>query len=281
MNRFAQYLLIAVCGVLLLSCTDPTPGPKAPVITAQGFNIGEMQRGVVGKFGDIKLRIEAAGRIERLYIKERSYEVDLAKSPERAHFPLFGLPHRTETQTDITLNFKNYINEKLKTAGQYAFLIEVADKKGGTAAAELKIEILPASKDAASLLSPVKTARFQLERIGAGRVARSEPFGIEWITTDAIHVTIAIRKAANRAGTLHQLSREDYTALKTKGDLSKLVASRQQLEVVRIETANDAATSFSFAVSDADRQYALLITSSATSLSGAGTTVTLTGEYKL
>ena len=281
MHKSIQYALIAIFSVLLLACTDKTASPAAPVITAQGFDINETQSGIVGKFGDLKLRIEAAGRIERLYIKERSYEVDLAKSPERSQFPLFGLPHRTENQTDITLNFKNYINEKLTTAGQYEFLIEVADKKGGAATAKLKVEIHPDSKEAAIQLSPVETGSFHLQRIGAGRVSGSNPFGIDWITTDEIHVGIEIKKAASRSGELHQLSREDYTAIKTKADLSRLVASRQQLDVISINTANNAAKGYSFAVSDGDRQYALLIFSSATSSSEAGTTVILAGEYKL
>jgi len=280
MNRFTQYFLITVCSVLLVSCAEKAPGPKAPVVTAQGFDIGEVQRGIVGKFDDIKLRIEAAGRIERLYIKERSYEVDLAKSPEPAHFPLFGLPHRTETQVDITLNFKNYINEKLRTTGPYEFLIEVTDKKGGVGTAALKVELHPDSKEAAAQLTPVESGTLQLQRIGPGGISGSNPFEIEWITTDAIHVTIEIKKAANRAGKLHQLSREDYTAIKTKGDFSKLVTARKPLDSIRIDTANDAATGFAFAVSDAERQYALHITSSATSLSEVGTTVTLAGEYK-
>jgi len=280
MYKSIQYALIAVCSVLLLACTDKAASPKAPVITAQGFDISESQSGIVNNFGDIKLRIEAAGRIERLYIKERSYEVDLAKSPDRAQFPLFGLPHRIENQTDITLNFRTYINEKLTTEGPYEILIEVTDKKGGAATATLKVEIYPASKEATIQLSPVETAGFQLQRIGDGRVTGSEPFGIDWITTDEIHVGIEIKKAANRAGKLHLLSREDYTAIKTKADLSRLVAPLEQLDVLNIDTANNAATGHSFAVSEGEQKYALLIVSSATSLSEAGTTVRLTGEYK-
>jgi hypothetical protein len=280
MHKYIQYALIAACSVLLLACTDKAAAPKAPIITAQGFDINEIQSGTVNHFGDLKLRIEAAGRIEHLYIKERSYEVDLAKSPEPAHFPLFGLPHRTEAQTDITLNFKNYINEKLTTGGPYEFLIEVSDKKGRAINATLKIEVYPAAKEATMQLSPVKTAGFQLQRIGLGRVTGYEGFGIEWITADEIHVGIEIKKTTSRTGQLHQLSREDYTAIKTRADLTRLIAPLQPQDVIHIDTANNAATGHSFAVSDGDQQYALLISSSATSLSEVGTTVTLTGEYK-
>lgn len=280
MHKYIQYALITACSALLLACSDKATPPKAPVITAQGFNINEIQSGIVNNFEDIKLRIEAKGRIDSLYIKERSYEVDLAKTPERGHFPLFGLPHRTENQTDITLNFKNYINEKLTAEGTYEIQIEVTDKKGKTATTMLQLELHPDSKQAAIQLSPLETAGFQLQRIGAGSVTGSEVFGIDWITSDEIHVGIEIKKAAHRTGQLHKLSREDYTAIKTRADLSRLVAPLPQLESINIDTANNAATGHSFAVSDGDQQYALLISSSATSLSEAGTTVTVSGEYK-
>ena len=280
MYKSIQYALIIVCSVLLLACTDKAPAPRSPLITAQGFDINETQTGIINNFGDIKLRIEAPGRIKRLYIKERSYEVDLATSPERAHFPLFGLPHRIEKQADITLNFNTYINEKLTTAGSYEFLIEVTDKKGGTTTVTLKVEIYPDSKEAAIQLTPVETAGFQLQRIGAASVTGAEHFGIDWITMDEIHVGIEIKKTANRPGKLHQLSRDEYTAIKTKADLSTLIAPLYQQDVINIDIANNAATGHSFAVSDGAKQYALLILSSATSLSDAGTTVTLIGEYK-
>lgn len=280
MYRHIHSALIAICVLLLYACTDKASLPKAPIITAQGFDITETQSGILNKFDDIKLRIEAAGRIERLYIKERSYEVDLAKSPESAHFPLFGLPHRTENQTDITLNFKNYINEKFSSEGAYEFQIEVVDKKGSSSTATLKIEVLPATKEAAILLSPLELADFQLQRIGSAPVIGHDGFGIDWITTDEIHVGIEIKKAASHVGQLHQLTGEDYRAIKTKADLSRLVAPLQPQDVIYIDTANNAAAGYSFAVSDGDQHYALLILSSATFLSAAGTTVTLNGEYK-
>lgn len=280
MHKYFQYTLIAVCSAFLLACTDKAAPPRAPVITAQGFDINEIQSGIVNKFGDLKLRIEAAGRIEHLYIKERSYEVDLAKTPEATHFPLFGLPHRTENQTDITLNLKHYINEKLTAEGNYEFRIEVTDKKGAAVTAQLKVEILPDTKQAAIELTPVKTNAFQMQRIGSSRVSGAETFGIDWKTTDEIHVGIQITKATSRKGQLHQLSREDYMTIKTKVDLSRLLTNLPQLNVISVDTANNAAAGFSFAVNDGEQRYALLILSSATSLSEAGTTVTLTGEYK-
>ena len=280
MYKYIQYAFIAICSVLLLACTDKTALPKAPTITAQGFDINDIQSGIINNFGDLKLRIEAPGRIEHLYIKERSYEVDLAKSPERAHFPLFGLPHRTETQTDITLNLTTYINEKLTSEGTYEFRIEVIDKKGGSGSATLKIEVFPATQDASIRLSPAETASFELQRIGPSPVTGYEGFGIAWITTDEIHVGIDIKKIPNRSGQLHQLTRKDYMAIKTRADLSRLVAPLQPRDAIHIDTANNAASGYSFAVSDGEQRYALLILSSATSLSEAGTTVTLTGEYK-
>ena len=280
MDKYIQYALIIICAAFLLACTEKAAAPKPPVITAQGFDISEKQSGILNNFGDIKLRIEAPNRIKRLYIKERSYEVDLAKTPEPAHFPLFGLPHRTENQTDITLNFKNYINEKLTAEGNYEFQIEITDKKGKAVTALLKIELLPDTKQAAIEPNPVKTSAFQMQRTGTNRVTGSDPFGIDWITTDEIHVGIELRKDVSRVGQLHHLSHEDYTAIKTKADLSRLIANLEKLQVIKINTANNAAAGYSFAVNDGEQRYALLILSSATSLSEAGTTVTLTGEYK-
>ena len=70
-----------LCGADVVVCNygeDNAP----PRITAQGFAIDTTQSGMVSKFGHLCIRIECAGRIAQLRISERSYEVDLATTPE-------------------------------------------------------------------------------------------------------------------------------------------------------------------------------------------------------
>ena len=74
------------------------------------------------------MRVEAPGGIERLQVSERSYEVDLARSPELQHLPLFSLERRVWSLRDVTLDFAPYINAKLGNAGEYAFEIAVRDR---------------------------------------------------------------------------------------------------------------------------------------------------------
>ena len=113
MKHNNNYLVVFLLSIFLLSCTDTSTDNPPPQITAQGFTIDDIQVGALGSFSTLKIRIECVGRIQKLYIKERSYEVDLATTPEHSHFNLFGIAKKTLLRKDVTLDFQNYINKKL------------------------------------------------------------------------------------------------------------------------------------------------------------------------
>jgi len=271
-----NYLLVLLTSMILLSCTESSSDKPAPQITAQGFTIDDVQEGTLGNFSNLKLRIESVGRIQKLYIKERSYEVDLSITPEREHFSLFGIEKKTLLRTDVTLDFQNYINKKFNQPGQYVFSIEVVDKKGKSSKATLNVHILKPKDESAK----IESGRFQLQRNGRSKVANGETFGITWKTIDKIKVTVRVTKEKGGASKLTRFNKDDYDLLTTKKELSeKMFAAKDTNEIV-FDTANNAAEDQILGISMLGKHYMLKTEKSTTSLAYAGTIVTLNGRYK-
>ena len=274
-----MHICAAVLAALLFACSSADDSP-APVITAQGFRISEPQAGAVGGFGDVKLRIEAPSGIEELRVVERSYEVDLARSPEPEHFPLFGLSSRVWSRGDVTLNFRPYVNQKLGAEGSYTFEITVTDRHAKTAAATLLVQLealeeVPDKDEPEPAADAARTGGFELQREGGGPVRGGDAFGITWTTVESVSVVIRITGSHGGARAVARLDGADYEGLRTRAiEASDLRSS------VELATANDAAAGAIIAVAHADGDYLLRTDHSETSLSALGTTVTLVGRYK-
>lgn len=262
--------------MFLLSCTETPTDSTPPQITAQGFTIDDVQEGTIGQFGTLKLRIESAGRIKKLYIQERSYEVDLATTPEVSHYALFGVEKKTLLHMDVTLDFQNYINKKLIEPGQYVFTIKVVDKKGQLSEAVLNIHILKPIDENAK----IESGDFQLQRQGLSTVFNGDTFGITWKTIDKIKVTVSVSKMENGASKLARFSAVDYEKLTSKKVLSEKMNAAEDVNEIVFDTANNAAAEQVLGVSMLGRHYMLKTEKSSTTLAQAGTIVTLNGEYK-
>lgn len=262
--------------VVLTACNQFDADKTPPKITTQGFVVENIQKGAVGQFGSLRVRIESMARIKKLYIKERSYEVDLAATPEKNHFKLFGLLRRVKLHTDVTLDFQNYINKKLVDVGEYEFNIEVVDKLNQKAKASILIKL----EEPKGTTTSVETGHFKLQREGKDEVSGSDKFGITWKTIDEIKVTIRISKAEDGANKLVKISVEDYDNLTTREALSKKIQSVADEESIEIDTANNAATRHVFGIENHGKYYLLKTNLSETLLSRMGTTVTLDGEFK-
>lgn len=283
-------LILVLSTILLLSCSDFDGDKPPPIITAQGFEIEATQEGVIAEFTNVRLRIESEGRIQQLRIKERSFEVDLATTPEREHYPLFGIENSALQHTDITLDFQNYINQKLTTEGEYQFLISVEDKKGQTANTALRVrlkspgisvppvEISEAPVDIPK--TPVETDQFMMQREGRGNIDNSEPFGITWKTVDEINVTIRVSKAEGGASKLASFTRADYDRLEVKEDLSEWINVARDLKHIEFDSSKNAARDQVLGINNLGNYYLLRVLKSNSSLSDSGTKVTLNGEYK-
>lgn len=284
---------VAACG--------PGSETPAPQITAQGFEIVAPQEGTQEAFGDVKLRIEAPAGIDALTIRERSYEADLARSPEQAHYPLFGLAGRVYSRADVTLNFRNYINAKLDGVGRYEFEIAVRDREEGSVETTLVVVVHPrpeaeepdaavgsGAPEAAGVpeaagaapAAPVERGAFRFERVGAGRVTGADAFGLTWKNLDGLRVVIEMRGSEDAASRLARLERSDYDAIGTRHELARTLAQGELADRLELAAANDAAAGEVFAVVGPGQAYVLRTDASDTSLSELGTTVTLTGEYK-
>lgn len=283
-------LILVLSTILLLSCSDFGADKLPPLITAQGFEIEATQEGVVSEFTNLRLRIESKGRIQQLHIKERSFEVDLATTPEREHFPLFGIEFKAMQHTDITLDFQNYINQKLTTEGEYQFLISVEDKKGQTANTVLKVRLkspgisvppVEVSKAPVDIpKTPIETDQFMMQREGRGKIDNGEPFGITWKTIDEINVTIRVSKAEGGASKLASFTSADYDRLDVKEDLSEWINVARDLKQIEFDSSNNAARDQVLGISNLGNYYLLRVLKSNSSLSDSGTKVTLNGEYK-
>lgn len=279
----------------LLACGPGGGDEPPPSITAQGFPIDEVQTNTLGEVGDLKLRIEAPAGIETLRVVERSYDVDLAASPEAAHFPLFGLERRVWSRQDVTLNFRRYIDQKLSEAGEYAFEIRVTDRRGRKASAELRVALQPAEPEAGQAETPAvetgpgpgrpaeaaaRTGSFRLQRVGAGPVRGGDAFGLTWKTIEAHSVVIRVTGREGGARGLARVRASDYEVVGTGAELERFIRTTPLQASVELATANDAAAGTVLAVADGDGGYLLRTDASETSLSELGTTVTLRGQFK-
>ena len=204
--------------LLLAFVACGSPESATPSVTAQGFGLGETRESELGEPVSLRLRVEAPAGIESFRVRERSYEVDLGRSPEPSHFPLFGLKRRVWSKTDVTLDFGPYVGEKMSAAGEYAFKIEVTDRKEQTTAATLRVRLIePEAEEAtdddaatteapgdagrnspSASVDPLRSGDFRLERVGPGPVASDDDFGVTWKTIESNRVVIRIQYAADR-----------------------------------------------------------------------------------
>lgn len=290
---FFTSLVLAACDQLTTDKTAPTPS-----ITAQGFHIESVQEGIVGQFGSLRLRIESPGRIDKLQIKERSYQIDLATTPERAHFNLFGIERKPLLSQDVTLDFQNYINQKLEKTGEYTILVEVIDKLGQVSKVNIVVllqepTLIPEPAKSEPAQSPeqskvesieeaasLKTGHFEIQRIGPREVEGGKVFGLTWKTINEIFVTIRVRKKDEGATKLAGLSASDYDNVVTGIHLNQLLESVPDKDYVDFETANNAGVDQVLGVVNLGKAYVIKTSQSITELSSLGTTVTLKGEYK-
>lgn len=289
-------LIIATVVVIVAACEKfigETTSP--PTITSQGFRIEAVQEGPVGQFGSLRVRVECPAGIQNLRIKERSYDIDLASTPERKHFQFFDLNRRVLLKKDVTLDFQSYINQKLQQDGEYTFTIEATDEQDQIAKATIRIRLQESSTESEAAQPepprsetepgqqssvPVKTSHFEIQRIGLREIEGEETFGLAWKTVDTNKVTIRVRKMAHGASKLASLSVGDYDSVVTQDNLKEVLAFANDQEHIDIDTANNAAAGEVLGIVYLGKPYVIKSSQSMSAFSDAGTTVTLTGEYK-
>lgn len=280
-KRIAFLPVVLVCSLFWAPSVQANAS-VVPEITSQGFRIDVEQYGILGRFERIRIRVEAPERIDVLSIRERSYEVDLASTPERSHFPLFGLESRPRSRKDVTLDFQNYINAKIDSEGRYEIHIRVIDEKRQSASAVLMINVgrEETKNEVSDMAVSVETASFTLRRVGSGDVQGEADFGLTWKTIESIQVTIQLARSELGAAKLVDLRPSDYEGIRTKAQLNQRVADAEGVEQIRLPAANDKAAGRVFAVVSRDEPYILKVERSETRLTPLGTTVTLNGKYK-
>jgi len=304
MTRAGLLLGLALVAACAAGCGTGEEKPPTS-ITAQGFELVEPREATAGKFSNVRLRFEVPGGIEHLVVRERSYEIDLAKSREASHFPLFGIDRRVWSKRDVTLDFSRYLNEKIERPGEYQLVIDVVDRDSRRTSATLKV-VVPESPEeptpAPSADAETSTGMdakepqaddvlddtaglgeelpFRLQRVGAGPVQGGERFGITWKTVDEIDVVIRVATRDDQPVRLARLDPIVYDELATRGDLGRALDRLDLADTLEIPTASHAAGGAVVAVVRPDERYVLMTDDSMTSLSEVGTTVTLSGRYR-
>ncbi len=305
---------LALAAALTTGCPAGDEKPS-PGITAQGFELAQPREAAPGEFSNVRIRFEVPAGIEHLVVRERSFEIDLAKSPEAMRFPLFGIERRVWSKRDVTLDFSGYLNEKIQHPGEYALVVEVVDRDARETSATLQIvvtepemeaedddavepsveaeesvgadaEDAPAAASADTTASsadapPLSEERpFRLQRVGAGPVEGGERFGITWKTVDAIDVVIRMAASDAQPGRLARLDPMADGRLSTRDDLNRALGQVDLADALEVPTANGAAGGALLAVVRPGERYLLRTDHSTTSLSELGTTVTLSGRYR-
>ena len=222
-----------------------------------------------------------------MHIRERSFEVDLATTLDAVNYGLFGIEKRVRRRQDVTLDFRNYINERITVPGSYQFSIQVNDEEGGSATGRLTVTVTAegakkeTSTDAKDV--SVKTGSFQFERAGPGRVKGAEEFGITWKTIEVAEVVIRLDAMEEGYSLSDEPAADRYEGFveTTDADLLGRSDARQgSVSHIDIPTAHNAASGRVLAIDAPDRYCLMKVSRSATSLSDIGTTVFLQGEYK-
>ncbi|WP_405223375.1 hypothetical protein [Lentisalinibacter sediminis] len=270
--------------LLILATTTLAVASEPPRLTAQGFAITSTQRGEPGEFPPVRLRAEAPARIASLVIRQGEFEADLATTPDRSLFPLFGLESRPLQAYDVTLDFSPYINERLAADGEYLFLVTLTDREDRRSTATLEIAVgepeLPPEPAAGEAFGrALEASDAVLRRLGAGPVQAAGISGLTWVTVEPIDVTIRVRPA--QAGlSLRELPAGIWPELTDTLALAGAVAATDPVEFVDLPAANRTAAGRVLVLSDAAGHTAFRITGSATAVSEKGTTVELVGRVR-
>jgi hypothetical protein len=235
--------------------------------------------------GDIRLRLEVPDKIDAIWITEGSFRADLAKTLDKDLFRQFGLERRPYSQSDVTVNLRNYVNQKLTDPGAYRIGVEVTDHRGQSVSGQVLLNIRSANDSAAAsaveISEPVvATGDFTLRRIGPGGISGAEPFGITWLTIDPIKVTIRLQASSDGATKIAQLDPLDFQRAQTRAQLFEIVDRCTSADAIDFDTANAAAAGQVLAIRNKDQRYILQASASDTFLTDAGTTVVVTGRYK-
>ena len=276
-------LLVLIFGFFVL-LNGAAAQPPMLEITTQGFSAKQPQKGVIGEYPRLRVRIEAANRIKELVIRERSYEVDLASTRDKSNLHLFGLGQNPRSYPDVTLNLQKYINEKIASAGEYEFHIRVKDKDGNSA--EQKFSVLVQEARPAGDFGmdendvQLHTGIFTLERVGAQPVKGGRQFGIYWKNRDNANVKILIIREEDSNTRLCRLDRSDFDSLQTREQLAERVAGLENTEAVILTAGRDRAAGEVFWVCHEDTHYLLKVMESSAFPSADGTVVRLKGYYK-
>jgi hypothetical protein len=282
-SHYALALALACLGLLTIfgaAAREPTK----PEITTQGFLADTPQQGIIGKFPRLRVRIEAAQRIEKLIIKERSYEVDLASTRDKYNLSLFGLEQTPRTYTDVTLNLQQYINERIETEGDYEFRLVVVDRNDNSLESKiyLQAQLKAPQKESSTTrdLGLLETGSFMFQRTGTGPVDGAQAFGIDWQNIDNSNVSIRLAQSDTDNSSIVALGEADFENLRSIEQLLHKIASLEKSKAIVLPTANNGAVGEVFAVMHNETHYIFKITSSSAYPSDQGTKVTLDGDFK-
>lgn len=285
MTKRTHYLFLLLTFVLfsLLSVSAVTAS-TTPEISSQGFSAAQPQKGIIGEFPRLRVRVEVPEGVKILRVQERSYDVDLAATRDRENLHFFGLAQPPRLSPDVTLNLQNYINEKIHSKGEYVFHILVTDRNNNTAEKKMLIEVqepVPDEKPAVDNKKRLlQSLPFSLERTGTGPVMNGDMFGIQWKNRDRKYVAITVTPSETYNTRFTTLDTASFDGLETIEQLNRITADHEETEAVVLVTSGNKAADQVFSIRRGDKLYILKIVESSAYPSEQGTVVTLNGYYK-
>lgn len=179
-------------------------------------------------------------------------------------YTLSNADDETYADTVVFVNAGNNI-------GNTIYTFTVTDKDGNTDEVSFTVAV-----DAGTTALSSPTA-FTWERVGSNNATGLAQFGLKWTSNTSTSAIVAV----DAATTLVELASGDWTSITTQEDLSTAIAAGTAVTEYRgvSATQNDTYDDV-LGVTHNGTDYIIHITQGTVSTGGAGTTITITGEYK-
>ena len=155
--------------------------------------------------------------------------------------------------------------------GNTTYTFTVTDKDGNTDMITFNVTV-----DAGTTALSTAAA-FTWERVGSNAGTGLAQFGLEWTQNSSTSAIVAL----DAATTMVELASADWTSITTQEDLNSAISAGTAVTEYRgVSSAQNDTYDDVLGVTHNGTDYLIHITQGTVSTGGAGTTITITGEYK-
>ncbi|MEN7550870.1 hypothetical protein AAG747_23315 [Rapidithrix thailandica] len=266
MKKLTLYFFALLFAGFFASCSDDDDDvlPQDKVkITAQGFDAKETITLKEGEVIKREFRIVSEEKLSALLITSNGgVSEDLAKDGD------------AKGKKDFTFDLAAVGKFASIKEGEYVYTIKATDKDENTQT--LTVNVVVSNDPETTLLDAAKA--FEFKREGGNDGTGLEEFGLAWTSNTTTHAVI--KKGADKFVKFDDA--EKWESITTKEALKAAVdAATGITEFKEIKSTENGTYNFVVATQKGDTYYILHITKGEVTSSGAGTTITITGQYKM